>query len=779
MLSMRDYLSGICWIVLLALPTMGKAQAQDSCHLSLSGRVLDDHDRTPLSFATIFIEGLQKGAISDSLGYYRIDGLCAGEYIVQCEHIGCEPVQAVVNIQGNANQDFFPDHHAEELKAVTIAALKRSTAIGHAEESISGAELDKAKGKSLGESLKEIPGVNTLQTGPTISKPVIHGLHSNRVLVLNNEVRQEDQQWGSEHAPEIDPFIASKISVIKGAGVVRYGSDAIGGVILVEPAALPHDAGMNGEVNLVGMSNGRQGYLSARFDGGFKKWQGFGWRIQGTLKKAGDMHAPEYNLSNTGATEKNSSAELGLQRKAYTLTAFYSYVHKQLGVLKASHIGNLTDLENALDSEKPWYIDDFTYHINSPRQKMEHHLVKTKGRFIISKNWRLETQYSFQLNRRQEFDIRRGGKGDAPSIDLNLQTHAVDITVDNQKGNLHSQLGIAGFYQRNFNEPGTGTRPLIPNYKNYAHGIYVIERYTKDLWEAELGLRYDYKLLNAVKFDIQNELVKPELGFHNFSGTLGYKIRILEGISFSTNIGFSFRPPNVSELFSEGLHHGAAAIEEGDIELETEKGVKWTGTLAYRFQNRVDLQVTGYYNHIADYIYLQPQPELRLTIRGAFPVFDYVQTDAGIGGMDFSIKFLLFKNLYFHSKGSYIQARDISNDEGLVFIPAHRFENELSYQVATWKKVADFNIGFGCQNVLEQKRAPEDMDFTDPPPGYMLFHVDAGLSFPVKKGKISFHFSIENLFNKSYRDYLNRFRYYAEDTGRNFVLRMKYVFKRN
>ncbi|HLT23904.1 MAG TPA: Plug domain-containing protein, partial [Ignavibacteria bacterium] len=133
-------------------------------------------------------------------------------------------------------------------------------------DELSGPELDKTKGKPLAEALKEITGVSTIQTGSSISKPVIHGLHSNRILILNNGVRQEGQQWGFEHAPEIDPFIAKKLTVIKGANSVRYGSDAIGGVILVEPNDLQYNMNkLNGEVNLIGFSNGRAGVISGIF----------------------------------------------------------------------------------------------------------------------------------------------------------------------------------------------------------------------------------------------------------------------------------------------------------------------------------------------------------------------------------------------------------------------------------------------------------------------------------------------------------------------------------
>src|ERR1700759_1533250 len=191
---------------------------------------------------------------------------------------------------------------------VTAQKLKKDRLNVVGIDTIGGRQLEGARGLSWGESLKNIAGVNSLQTGPSISKPVIHGVYSNRILILNNGVRQEGQNWGNDHAPEIDPFIATKLSVIKGPASIRYGSDAIGGVVLVDPKDLRTAPGVGGEVNLVGMTNGRVGAASGMMEGGSAS--GLSWRLQGTLKKAGNAQAPTYYLGNTGYNEDDYSATL-------------------------------------------------------------------------------------------------------------------------------------------------------------------------------------------------------------------------------------------------------------------------------------------------------------------------------------------------------------------------------------------------------------------------------------------------------------------------------------
>ena len=128
-------------------------------------------------------------------------------------------------------------------------------------------------------------------------------------------MRLEGQQWGSEHAPEIDPFMAQKLSVIKGASSLQYGSDAIGGVILVEPNHLPSTPGIGGEFNFAGYSNNAEGNFSATLEGNHAKVPALSWRVQGTYKRGGNVRSPNYWQKNTGVEEGDFSATLGWKKE--------------------------------------------------------------------------------------------------------------------------------------------------------------------------------------------------------------------------------------------------------------------------------------------------------------------------------------------------------------------------------------------------------------------------------------------------------------------------------
>jgi len=208
----------------------------------------------------------------DSTGHYTFDNVCGGMYDFECELTGFIKKTDTVCVT-SVQHTFYLSPDPTSLREVVVTGQLQYAAplISQSISIIEGKALEATRGTTLGEALQTVPGVYVLQTGPSIFKPVIHGMHSNRVLILNNGVRLEGQQWGSEHAPEIDPFVATRLSVIKGPASIRYGSDAMAGVILVDPAAMPTKPGISGEVNLVGASNNRMGVTSGIVQGAFGK----------------------------------------------------------------------------------------------------------------------------------------------------------------------------------------------------------------------------------------------------------------------------------------------------------------------------------------------------------------------------------------------------------------------------------------------------------------------------------------------------------------------------
>ena len=774
----RMLLRALVALFLLSGRTPLAAQSVDSCRYALFGSVLDEHDGQPLPFSNIVVEETQGGAIASEDGSFRLEGFCRGTYTLVFSHIGCGSRRVSVQIPVDSALTLYLEHHAEMLEGITVIAAPKLSPHVSSSSSLEGVALERLAGQSLAASLSSMAGVETLQTGPTIAKPVIHGLHSSRVLIFNNGLEQEGQEWGTDHAPEIDPFTADRLTVIKGTGAVRYGLGALGGVVLVEPAPLPRESGLGGRLQLVGMTNGGLGAISGRLQGGSKKWAGFGWRVQGTYRIAGDAHAPEYQLTNTGLRENNLSLGLGWQREAFSLETYYSRFYTELGILRSAHIGNLTDLQAALASGEPQIVEDFSYSIQNPRQQVVHDLFKLRGNWQLGNAGALEAQYGLQRNHRQEFDIRRGDRSDIPALDLELTTHNQEIVFthrpwwDRWKGSI----GLTGSYNRNRNVPGTGTKPLIPWYNNLEAGLFWVEKWLQEKYELEFGLRYDHRYLKAKTFDDQQELVITRLNYQGFTASLGGRYHLTERWTLRLNLGTAIRPPNVSELFSDGLHHAIASIEEGNVDLSPERSAKAVLNLTHENDDRFRLELDGYYQLIDRYIFLQPEPELRLTIRGAFPVFTYRQTDATLAGFDAYVQFRLLSHLFLEGKGSLVRGFDRGADDDLIFLPPPRGELHLKYVLAAAGRVKDLQFDLGVRRSWEQKHFPEGVDFVPPPSAYTLLTAGFSMNYLLGAHPLGIHLRIDNLLDTPYREYLNRLRYYADEAGRNVELRLSYEF---
>jgi iron complex outermembrane receptor protein len=234
-----------------------------------------------------------------------------------------------------------------------------------------------------------------------------------------------------------------------------------------------------------------------------------------------------------------------------------------------------------------------------------------------------------------------------------------------------------------------------------------------------------------------------------------------------------------------------------DVNFENEQAVKLVNTYQQKI-NAWQFEVTGYVNYILNYIYLQPRG-ITQTIRGVYPYYRYTQTDALFIGMDVSATHEFSKNFATSGKVSLIRASDVKNDDFLVFIPSNRYEIQLSYKEADRFALKDFFIDATVKYVDKQRRAPRvitprefqesqendtdpfngdysNFDFMEAPPAYALINLSAGFSIKRDKVRYNFRATAENLLNTSYREYTNRFRYYADDLGRNFILSFKFIF---
>ena len=777
--------------------------AQD-CTASLRGTITDYHNKSSLSNASVLVIGKALTVYSDANGNYTLSGLCEGKYELEVSHPSCATQIIPITIEGKTRLDITLEHHLEELKEVKVVGDAVYDKTNSAQEvNLSTDRIENFSTATLGDALKELGGVSTLNTGATIVKPAIHGLNGSRVLILNDGVRMQDMEWGDEHAPNIDINSAGSIKVIKGASALQYGGDAIGGTIILEPTNFAVKDTLFGKTLLNGVSNGRGGNISSELTRVYKN--GFFVRGQGAYKRLGDQEAPDYVLSNTGIQEIGATFEVGKRSFEWGFSGKYSYYNAEIAILRASHIGNVDDLIRSINSGEPQVIRPFTYDLGNPRQDVTHHL----GKFEFYKRFqglgKLTVQYDFQNNRRLEFDVRRGERGDRASLDLELTTHtlATDFKWDSD-ASLQLQVGLMGRYQDNFANPDTGVRRLIPDYEKYDLGTYVIGEYSINQdWTLDAGLRYDFTRIDALKFYQTSRweergydqdfpelvledrgtqlLTNPVFNYNNLSGTVGFKYSPTNDRQLKFNYAFAQRAPNPAELFSDGLHHSAARIELGDLRIESETSNKFM--MSYqRDYDRWGFALEPYANFIDNFILLEPTG-VEFTIRGAFPVWSYRQTDVRILGLDLSAYSDWTERWRTEHQFSLVKGTDVTQDLALINIPAANFSNKIQYTIPQWNGLT---FSLQSQYVFEQNEVPPNITVFSPeqqeevlleintaPEAYHLLNFNSRAQFSLGRTKLTTVLTINNILDTTFRDYLNRQRYFADDLGRNIILQLK------
>jgi iron complex outermembrane receptor protein len=763
----------VCAIIIV-IPVLSSAQ---NCNSAISGFVKDESTGISIPYANILVQELQLQAATDSLGFFNLESICIGEYHIVISHIGCETQELYLNISTDTSLTVLLDCNSLRLQeaAVTGQVGKATT---QETESVNSRSIAQNSNKNLATMLENISGVSTIKTGSGIAKPVVHGLYGNRLTILNNGIAQSGQQWALDHSPEIDPLVANRITVIKGVGTVEYQGSSLGSVIMVEPNKIENEPNLHGEGRYFFESNGLANGLNL---GLHKYKKSFGWRATGTVKKRGDNRTSKYFLRNSGGQEANIALQFEkVWNKMWNSELYFSSFNAELGVLRGSHIGNLTDLEEALVRDIPFFTEDnFSYSINAPSQKVNHHFIKFHTKYQISESQRFDITYACQYNLRKEFDVRRSGRSDIPALSLKQVSNFIEGKYQNYlPRNWKLKSGFQVNRVSNINLPETGILPLIPDYNSNEYGFFALASKGYQKTSIEIGGRYDIENRNVAEISnsIPRKIIRYQNQYSNLSVMGGFNYKLGENWETSYNIGYAARYPEVNELYSYGLHQGVSGIEEGDISLRKEVSVKNTLSLKGNVKKRLFLEGLFYHQVINDFIFLNPQDEIRLTIRGAFPVFKYEQTDARLIGFDIAATYEATERFNITGKYSYLDGDDRGNQLPLVYMPSNNIYTELNYKLPELGCLSNVGFQINSRFVFEQKELLPSQDFVAVPESYYLIGLKLSAEKELPKLRLSLFVRAENLLNETYREYLNRQRYFADDLGFNLIVGVNISF---
>jgi iron complex outermembrane recepter protein len=753
----------------------------------LSGKVTDEKGNS-LPGASVFIHDVKAGAIADTAGNYSTSRVSDGRYLVEVTYQGYASSLVTVTISGNTHKDFILNSTAVEQEAVTVTGVSSATRLRNSPqpvELIKRTELLQNASTNLINALVRKGGISVITTGPAISKPVIRGLGYNRVVTINDGIRQEGQQWGDEHGIEVDEYSVQKAEVLKGPASLMYGSDAIAGVINfitnqpITPGSIKGNllASYTGNNNTFGYNGNLAGNLQS----------GLNWNVYGSLKSAGDYkNKYDGRVFNSRFNEKNWGGYFGLNKSWGYSHLVISSFNQKLGITEGTrdsatgkflifaetpyqHIATDTELDN-----KNMY---------TPYQHVRHFKIALDNSVSVGKN-RIIATLAFQRNRRQEFGDPAAP--DAPNLSFDLRTidYSFQYQMAEAKG-WKTTLGLNGMYQQNRN---LAEEKLIPEYNLFDAGVFVFT--TKNFNKVTIsgGLRGDTRsmdiiALNEAGYQKFNALNKQ---FGNISGSMGLAYEASNEVTLKANIARGFRAPNAAELSSNGAHEGTYRYEYGDNNLHTENSLQFDAGLEVA-TTHISFGVSAFYNHISNYIYYQ---RLASKTGGDSVLYDngvkldafkFNQSGATLAGFEanFDIHPHPLDWLHFENTFSYVAGAFSRSFEGSKNLPAMPPAHLISELRANFKKAgaALRNLYFKVEMDASaaQNRVFTAYNTETPTPGYALFDIGAGTDFNAKRKKIcSVYISLNNITDVAYQSHLSRLKYTDINnvTGRQGVFNM-------
>lgn len=726
--------------------------AADANAKIVTGKVIDATNKTTLPGATLSIPDLKITAATDVNGQFTFKSLPSkGRLLIQVQYVGYKTLSQTIDLSSTAPLVFALQPTSIETKEVVITGTPTSANNKQNSTSVSTLnreDLLKPSTNLIDAIAKQVPGFSEITTGPSISKPVIRGLSYNRVVTLDDGVKQQGQQFGDEHGVEIDQFKIDRVEVLKGAASLMYGSDALGGVLnLLEPLTTP-DGEVRGEVVSNYSTNNGLTSNSLMLTG---NENGFVWRGRGSYKNAYSFNTPAGYFPNSGFNETDLNGMVGLNKGWGYSHLTFSYFKNNIGFYDPEFNGAGQYVN---DDGIPFTDKDYKSRtIDFPRQDIRHYKIALDNNFILSSG-SLKVNLGFQNNQRRELD------GPAPSLFFDLNTYSGDAKYYiNSSNGWEPVFGISTDAGHSVNK---GSEFLIPDYDTYGVGGFGYAKKTWDKNTFNFGLRYDYRS-NKGKGLTQDGDVRfaPFTNTSsNISGAAGYTHEFTDQLSFKANAGTAFRAPNTAELGSNGVHEGTFRYEVGNPDLAPERSYQTDAELAFD-NNTVSASLSIYNNYINNFIYAANKQGDNITVNDdsgnpkLYPVYRYTQVNANLYGVEASLTLHPVSFLHLDNTMGYTHAQNLTLDRPLSFIPAGNMHNTVRFEPKIGKLKESY-ISVGLDNYFAQNRF--DPAFETPTAAYTLINASVGTTVTWGRQKIKLYISGNNLADKKYYDALSRLK---------------------
>ncbi|MDZ4757720.1 MAG: TonB-dependent receptor [Bacteroidota bacterium] len=783
----------------------------------IRGRVIDE-DNKPIISATIYIPDLKTTELSDSLGFFNIQNLPSGNFLVEISATGFSQKIITINNTMKSLISLVLSHSAVELHGAVVTGVGSPT--DERKSPIPMVRIDRRyiqqnQAANIIDLIAKVPGVSAVTTGPNVSKPYIRGLGYNRILTLFDGVRQDGQQWGDEHGIEVDQYLIDRIEIVKGPASLMYGSDALAGVVNLIPANPVARGLIRGNFTGNYQSNNQQWATSLGLAGNNK---GIIWGFRMSEKQASNYYNKyDGKVFGTKYHERDLNANIGIAKKWGISSLNFSVYDNIQEIPDGSRDSATRKFTKKVSEEDTIRLiadarDLNSYDINVIHQHVQHYRLYSATNFFIGKS-RLTVKLGLQQSHRREYSHPL--YADLAGLNLILNTATYDIKYIFQPyKEYHITAGLNGMVQSNKNA-ATATDFVIPAYKSFDIGPFFYIKKSVKKFDFSVGARYDirsfsnqalYTKTDATNgFDIQTPYNMNDSTIswqfenykHIFSGmssSIGATYNRSEKLCYKFNIARGYRSPNIAEISAKGVHPGTSFQQLGDANFKPEFSLQ-SDFGAFYYGKHFTISSEVFYNRLSYYIYNQKL----LNIQGgdsiynqngnAYPVFKFHQTNAGLWGGEVSVDAHPhpYDWLHFENAISVVYAQNLGGNGAILndstkylpLIPPLRTSHEIRAELN--KKWLCFTQGFVKFDV--RYNAPQNRVFlaygTETfTAGYTLLDAGFGANVVNKKGHILFTFNIigTNLTNMVYQSNMSRLKYmdnYPQNyTGRSGINNM-------
>ncbi|MBU3026247.1 TonB-dependent receptor [Zobellia galactanivorans] len=772
------------------------AHAQST--FDVEGVVLDGHTLKPIKDVNILSKPFF--AISNDNGEFKISDVPKGKYTFTVSHIAYGLQHLEIEVDSNHKpwvirlQEAVTNLEGIELSATTDG--RKAQELATISVAVSKAFLEGNRENSLMQTLKKIPGVSTISIGSGQSKPVIRGLGFNRVSVVQNGIKHEAQQWGNDHGLEIDQYGVENVQIIKGPASLLYGSDAISGVVDIEPPSVPIPHTFEGEVNLLGETNNALLGVSTGVQGRKETWF---YRGRLTLRDYGDYKVPtdkiryesyifdlhDNHLRNTAGQEANVSFSLGYLGDGIKSETFFSDVFAKNGFFANAH--GLEVRTSAID------YDGSSRDVDLPFHQVNHFKVVNNTTFFKDKHI-VQLDFGFQNNQREEHSepVPHGympKPADSRERIFSKNTLSLNAKTTYKPNEAHSFVfGLNGEMQNN-NIGGWGF--LIPEYERYNVGAYVFDHYKlKANFHLQGGIRYDWGHMSTqgyrdwfpstvnnadgtTSYVYMQRSQERSLDFNSVNGSVGLSYHSNKTI-YKLNLGKSFRMPLPNELASDGVNYHMYRYERGNIDLDPERSYQIDADIEHK-GSRYRIGVSPFLNFFGNFIYLNPTSGYNESLQ----VYEYVQSKVVRYGGELSAGVDLNASLSADASLEYVYSRQASGPKKnftLPFSPPLSALFSINYRFNDLGFLTEPSLNADLRVTAEQNKIVPPEERTD---GYQVLNLSATakLNLPGFERPTRLRVKLNNVFHTEYYDHTSFYRLIdVPEAGRNISLSITIPF---